>query len=69
MSPALQTCEGRAGAVLADQPLCVCEQLAEAARTFHAGDLSVEEHGSLLFGDWQRSGLYGVWPPETVQVE
>lgn len=69
MAPALQTHEGRAGAVLVDQPLRGCEQLAEAACTLSAEDGSVKEHETLLFGDWQRSGLYGAWSPEIVQVE
>lgn len=69
MAPALQTREGRAGPVLLDQPLCGCEQLAEAACTLSAEDGSVKEHETVLFGDWQRSGLYGALSPEIVQVE
>lgn len=54
-------CMGRGQAVLGDRPLPVQEGLG-------AGEGSIKVHKTVLFGDWQRSGLYEVWSIEIVQV-
>lgn len=52
---------GRGQAVLGDSPLSAQERLG-------AGEGSFKVHETILFGDWQRSGLYKVWSIEIVQV-
>ena len=54
-------CMGKRQAVLRDWPLPVQQGLG-------AGEGSFKVHETVLFGDWQRSGLYEVWSVEIVQV-